>query len=66
MQPYNNKQAVFFAHGYYNLLFTTRKDKIQKQENKDQFIDITNTPKHNSKIKGVVAKANKSSLSLFI
>jgi len=34
----------------------------QKQENKDKFIDITNTPKHNSKVTGVVVKADKCSL----
>ena len=34
----------------------------QKQENKDKFIDITNTPKHNSKVTGVVVKADKCTL----
>ena len=61
-QPNCNLQAVFFAHGYYNLLFTTRNDKIQKKENEGKIIDTTHTPKHNSKVTGLVAKADKGSL----
>jgi hypothetical protein len=46
----------------YNLLFRPTQDKYSKIKDKENNIVLTNTPKHNSKVTGMVAKADKGSL----
>lgn len=50
---------ALLAHGCYNLLSPTRKEKIQKQEYKAEFIDITNTPKQYAKLQDFKPKLTR-------